>query len=113
MKWKVETLSKAVDDELEALDATFQAKFLHIAEMLESFGPENVKEPYCKSLGNKLWEIRMKGRPGIARAIYITTKNKSNCNITKEYDLMDIKIVNSSMFYLNKTKRVGINIQNT
>jgi len=76
MKWKVETLSKTVDDELEALDATFQAKFLHIAEMLESFGPENVKEPYCKSLGNKLWEIRMKGRPGIARAIYITTKNK-------------------------------------
>ncbi len=58
------------------LDATLKAKFLHIAEMLESFGPENVKEPYCKPLGNKLWEIRMKGRPGIARAIYVTAKNK-------------------------------------
>jgi phage-related protein len=76
MKWKVITLNKKVDDELEMLEPTFQAKFLHIAEMLESFGPENVKEPYCKSLGKKLWEIRMKGRSGIARAIYVTTKNK-------------------------------------
>ena len=76
MKWKVITLNKEVDNELEMLDVTFQAKFLHIAEMLENFGPENVKEPYCKALGNKLWEIRMKGRPGIARAIYVTIKNK-------------------------------------
>lgn len=76
IKWEVITLNKDVDDELEMFDATFKAKFLHIAEMLESFGPEHVKEPYCKPLGNKLWEMRMKGRPGIARAIYITAKNK-------------------------------------
>jgi len=76
MKWEVITLNKAVDKELEALDATFKAKFLHIAELLEKFGPENVKEPYCKSLGNKLWEIRMKGKPGIARAVYAVAKGK-------------------------------------
>lgn len=76
MKWEVLTLNEIVDKELAVLDATFKAKFLHIAEMLENFGPENVREPYCKPLGNKLWEIRMKGRPGIARAIYITAKNK-------------------------------------
>ena len=76
MKWTVETLNQAVDEELEALDETFQAKFVHIAEMLQEFGPENVKEPHCKALGNKLWEIRMKGKPGIARAIYVTANNK-------------------------------------
>lgn len=76
MEWEVVTLNSAVDKELEALDVTFKAKFLHIAEMLEHFGPNNVKEPYCKPLGNKLWEIRMKGRPGIARAIYVTAKGK-------------------------------------
>lgn len=76
MKWKVITLNKEVDAELDKLDATFKAKFLHIAEMLENFGPEHVKEPYCKPLGNKLWEIRMKGRRGIARAIYVTVKNR-------------------------------------
>ena len=76
MKWEVITLNQKVDDELKKLDATFQAKFLHISEMLEHFGPENVKEPYCKPLIDGLWEIRMKGRPGIARAIYITVRNK-------------------------------------
>lgn len=76
MKWEVTTLNETVDEELAVLDATFKAKFLHISEMLENFGPEQVKEPYCKPLGNKLWEIRMKGRPGIARAIYVTVKNK-------------------------------------
>jgi len=76
MKWEVITLNAVVDEELDSLDATFKAKFLHIAEMLENFGPNNVKEPYCKPLGNKLWEIRMKGRPGIARAIYVTTEGK-------------------------------------
>ncbi len=76
MKWEVITLNRIVDKELGSLDATFKAKFLHIAEMLENFGPNNVKEPYCKSLGNRLWEIRMKGQPGIARAIYVTTKGR-------------------------------------
>lgn len=76
MKWKVVTLNKVVDKELDALDTTFKAKFTHIANMLEQFGPAEIGEPYCRYLGNKLWEIRMKARPGIARAIYITKKNR-------------------------------------
>lgn len=76
MKWEVITLNSKVDKELKALDSTFKAKFLHIAEMLENFGPNNVREPYCKPLGDKLWEIRMKGAPGIARAIYVTARQR-------------------------------------
>jgi len=76
MNWSVETLNEAVDAELEMLDPSFKAKFLHIAEMLESLGPHKVREPYIKHLENKLWEIRMKARPGIARAIYITAKGQ-------------------------------------
>jgi len=52
------------------LPAGMRAKFMHIAEMLEEFGPFQVREPYVKPLGNKLFEIRMKSREGIARAIY-------------------------------------------
>ena len=76
MNWSVETLNETVDAELEMLDPSFKAKFLHIAEMLESLGPHKVREPYIKHLENKLWEIRMKARPGIARAIYITSKGQ-------------------------------------
>jgi len=31
-----------------------------------------VHEPYVKHLEGKLWEMRMKGRDGIARAAYVT-----------------------------------------
>ncbi len=76
MYWRVETLNAEVDAELEALEPMLRAKFLHIAELLETFGPHQVREPYVKPLGDKLWEIRMKGRSGIARAIYVTVSGR-------------------------------------
>ena len=33
-----------------------------------------MREPYVKHLEGKLWEMRMIGRDGIARAIYTGTK---------------------------------------
>lgn len=69
--WRVETLNETVDAELAALPADMRARFVHIAELLETFGPLHVREPYVRSLGKKLFEIRMKGRDGIARAIYV------------------------------------------
>jgi len=76
MQWHVETLNTKVDEELECLEPTLLTKFLHISEMLETFGPHQVREPYVKPLGNKLWEIRMKGKSGIARAIYVTVRER-------------------------------------
>ena len=61
---------------MEALDPTFRAKFLHIAEMFESLGPQKVREPYVKHLDGRLWEIRMKAQPGIARAVYVTVTGR-------------------------------------
>jgi len=65
-------LNASVDRELAALDSHLRGKFLHIAELLETYGPHHVREPYVKPLGNKLWEMRLKGLGGIARAIYVT-----------------------------------------
>jgi phage-related protein len=76
MNWSVNILNKDVEEELEALDDTLKAKFLHIAEMLEVFSPHKIREPYVKSLGNKLWEMRMKGKTGIARAIYVLAPDR-------------------------------------
>jgi phage-related protein len=76
MKWNVETLNDTVDKELAALDSQLRSKFLYISELLEAYGPSNVHEPYVKSLGNKLWEMRMKSMSGIARAIYITVVDR-------------------------------------
>ena len=47
-----------------------------IAELLESFGPHNVREPHVKPLEKKLWEMRMTGKDGIARAIYFAAEGR-------------------------------------
>lgn len=39
--------------------------------MLEEFGPEGVGMPHVRPLVEKLWEMRLRGRAGITRAIYI------------------------------------------
>jgi phage-related protein len=76
MSWTVETLDKTVDEELGALPADMQARFFRIAELIEDKGLQNVKEPYVKPIEGKLWEIRMKGKDGISRALYVTAKQQ-------------------------------------
>lgn len=76
MAWTVEILNEAVAAELRELPADLRARFYRIARLLEEFGPHMVREPYVKPLEGKLWEMRMKGQDGIARAIYMTTKGQ-------------------------------------
>ena len=64
------------DPELLALPADMKARFVHIAEMLEEFGPQRVGLPHIRPLKSKLWEMRMKGRDGIARAVYAAVQNR-------------------------------------
>ncbi len=40
--------------------------------LIQSQGPEQVREPYVKRLERPLWEMRMKGKDGVARADYVT-----------------------------------------
>jgi len=67
--WTVEIHPQA-EPELLALPADMQARFLRIAEMLEQLGPHQVGLPHVRPLEGKLWEMRMQGRDGIARAVY-------------------------------------------
>jgi phage-related protein len=53
-----------------------RAKFERIVMLISQFGLEQVREPYVKHLQGPLWEMRMKGRDGISRALYITAKGK-------------------------------------
>lgn len=76
MKWSVEFLDEEVKAELEALPRDIVASFLRIAQLIESEGLERVREPYVKHLEGRLWEMRMKGRDGIARAAYVTATGR-------------------------------------
>ena len=35
-----------------------------------------MKEPHVRHIGGQLWEIRLKGKAGIARALYVTAKEQ-------------------------------------
>jgi phage-related protein len=71
--WTVETLDHRVDAELEELPEDMRARFVRISELIEEFGLPRVKEPYIGRVRQTLWEIRLRGRSGIARALYVTT----------------------------------------
>ncbi len=68
-EWSVQLLDAAAE-ELGELPDDMQARFLRIAELLEAYGPFEVGRPHVAPLGHGLWEIRMRGRSGIARALF-------------------------------------------
>ena len=72
MAWTVQFLDDGVRAALEALPDDIQAMFLRISRFIESAGLANVHEPYVKHLEGAVWEMRMKGKDGIARAAYVT-----------------------------------------
>jgi len=65
-----------VDKELEALPDDIKARFFWISELIRSHGLEKVGEPYVKHLQSTLWEMRLKSRDGISRALYVVAKPK-------------------------------------
>jgi phage-related protein len=71
MKWSVEFLNATVRSELEAMPDDIQASFVRTSNLIEARGLTSVHEPYVKHLEGRLWEMRLSGRDGIARAIYI------------------------------------------
>jgi len=53
-----------------------RARFQRVVSLIEFGGLEKVHEPYVKHVQGKLWEIRMSGRDGIARSLYVTAYNR-------------------------------------
>jgi len=60
-----------VRDEVASLPADQIARFLRIGDLIHSFGLERVGEPHVKHLEGPVWEMRLKGRDGISRALYV------------------------------------------
>ena len=72
MSWRVEVLNEIVAAEIAALPADMQARFIRLAERIASAELESLSDPHVKHLESKLWELRLTGRDGIARALYVT-----------------------------------------
>jgi phage-related protein len=70
--WRVEILNETVAGEIASLPADMQARFLRLAERISLAGLQSLREPHVKHLEGKLWELRLTGRDGIARVLYVT-----------------------------------------
>jgi phage-related protein len=69
--WTVETLDTTVGAEIAALPSDIRARLGRISFLIEEFGVERVREPSVKHLQGSIWEMRMTGRDGISRALYL------------------------------------------
>ena len=72
MAWSVEYLNEVVEQELDELPADIRARFIRISTLIIENGLLNVGMPYLRHLHGPLWEMRMRGKDGIARAIFVT-----------------------------------------
>ena len=75
MNWKITFYSEKVEQETLALPAGILASFLRITGLIQEFGP-NLGRPHTAPLRNGLFEIRAKGREGIARSVFCTIKDE-------------------------------------
>jgi len=71
MPWRVEILNETVAAELAALPEDMQARFVRLADRITSTGLQSLGQPHVKHLEGKLWEMRLTGRDGIARVLYV------------------------------------------
>jgi len=76
MKWIVETLNETVDAELAVLPADMRSRLTHIAQLIEELRLDRVGEPHLKHLEGPLWEMRLTGRSGISRALYVVVTGR-------------------------------------
>lgn len=74
--WTVEYLDERAEAEVEALPKDIRSSFTRIVALISANGLERTREPYVKHLEGKIWEMRLKGRDGIARSLYVTAVGK-------------------------------------
>lgn len=70
--WIVETLNATVDDEIGSLPADMRARLVRIGNIIEAVGFQGLPADTVKHLEDKLWELRIRGKDGISRALYVT-----------------------------------------
>lgn len=76
MSWTVATLNELVDAEIEALPPDMRARLVRLSELIELHGLDALPRDAVDHLEDKLWELRIRGKSGISRAIYVTASGQ-------------------------------------
>lgn len=79
MKWNIRYYSTKVEKDVLALPKKLLARYLRMADIMLEHGP-NLGMPHSRSMGNGLFELRVKAEEGIARVFY--------CCVVKQHILV-------------------------
>jgi phage-related protein len=69
MHHTIEYFHSRVKNGIEAWPDGILADYARLVELLMEFGP-NLRMPHSRALGDGLFELRLRGREGIGRALY-------------------------------------------
>lgn len=75
MPWTV-VYHRAAAQELAEQPADIRARLDYVVELIAAFGLQRVPAKYARHLQGELWEFRLKGKDGIARALYVTARGQ-------------------------------------
>ena len=76
MSWTFVFVNAEAKAELDRLPVDLRASFERIVKLVQAFGLERVHEPYIKHIEGRIWEMRLRGRDRIARALYLTARGR-------------------------------------
>lgn len=102
MKWKITYYNEKLEEEIFGLPDTLLARYIKLTEMMEEFGA-NIGMPHTRAMGQGLFELRLKGKEGIARVFYCTLIRNHihmlHCFIKKKdkTPLKDLRLAQSRM----------------
>jgi phage-related protein len=71
MTWTITYFNDSVQEEILALPAGFLGRYFRYADRMEVYGPD-LGMPHTRSMGEGLFELRLKSAEGIARVFYGT-----------------------------------------
>ena len=71
MAWSIHYHTEAVESFVRELPAGLLARYLRLTDMMLEFGA-NLGMPHTQAMSDGLFELRIKGKEGIARVFYCT-----------------------------------------
>jgi phage-related protein len=71
MAWRIVFYSARLENEVLSFPPGILARFIRYAERMEAYGPD-LGMPHTRSMGDGLFELRLKAAEGIGRVFYCT-----------------------------------------
>ena len=76
MRWKIKYYNQKLENEILRLPPGLLARYLRLSDLLIEFG-SNLGLPHTRKIEKGLFELRVKGKEGIARVFFCTKIGKT------------------------------------